>query len=100
MRSQTLRDNGPPGSPPAVNGSASDKDDEFSDDAMPGLHPPTLESGGPVTGSAKKRLRVENKRRRVAAQEAQEPTSFWTEHEGKFSLPATMEPPGEHLGGM
>jgi hypothetical protein len=60
-------------------------------DANPPLHwdldPPRLEAGGRVDGSNKRQLRRENKARRIAAQELQQESSFWTTHAGEFVAP-------------
>ena len=65
-----------------------------------GLNPPTLNSGLPVTGANKERHRIENKRRRVAAQLAQPQTSYWAHQTGTHPLPPPPSPRPEYRGGM
>ena len=53
-----------------------------------GLLPPCLDDGSQVLGATISRLRIQNKRRRVALQLEQPPiTSWWTTHSGTFVLP-------------
>ncbi len=55
---------------------------------MNGIQPPILLSTGHLpTGAETDRLRLQNKRRRHALQDAQVPTSFWTKHKGTEVLP-------------
>ena len=55
----------------------------------PGLLPPVLESGKQVTGSTKKRLRIENKRKRLKLQGAQDPVVVLGIPRGKIRHPNT-----------
>ena len=67
---------------------------------MPGLQPPRLNSGEPVTGRDKHRHRIENKQRRVRFQESQEPTSYWAWQKGSVSLPTPKQGPRQYRGAM
>jgi hypothetical protein len=52
------------------------------------IQPPILLATGKfATGAETNRLRLQNKRRRQALQDAQIPTSFWTTHKGTEALP-------------
>ena len=89
--------------PPTAESSDDDSDSETEVDAavpLPGLVPPSLDSGAPVTGADKERHRIENKRRRQQRQAVQPPLSYWTKHEGTFSLPTPKEAPSTHKGSM
>ncbi len=66
----------------------------------PGLQPPRLRGGERVTGATKETHRLENKRRRVAAQEGAAPTSYWTRHDGQFRVPTTRAAPQTYVGQM
>ena len=90
--------------------SEEDSEDESEDEAdMPTLLPrtstkrlqaPKLDSGEPVTGSSKTRHRVENKRRRQAAQLAQEDVHYWQTHEGDVTIPTPKTVRGPYKGQM
>ena len=58
-----------------------------------GLDPPTLWSGERVSGKNKAQHRRENKRVRIARQEAQPSASYWSRHRGDFTVPP---PAGEN----
>eukprot|EP00956_Cyclotella_meneghiniana_P026592 scaffold57877_cov41-Cyclotella_meneghiniana.AAC.3 len=73
-------------------------DDDLSDDKEEenwqwmesialGLEPSTLWSGERVSGANKAQHRRQNKLNRIEKQEKQREQSYWTTHEGKFSLP-------------
>jgi len=55
-----------------------------------GLQPPVLLSGERVGGHNKKRLRAENKQKRVHRQLAQDKPSYWTLQEGNFKEPTAV----------
>ena len=61
-----------------------------------GLDPPTLWSGERVSGQNKSQHRRENKRTRIARQEAQPSSSYWARHKGDFVIPP---PAGKNLEG-
>lgn len=71
-----------------------------SQGAFPGLAPPVLNSGSPVTGGNKHIHRRENKRVREARQQRQPPGSYWTRHEGKFVVPPPPPDLTEFKGSM
>jgi hypothetical protein len=56
----------------------------------PGLQPPQLDTGRPVTGSNKATHRRENKRRRREKQLQQADASYWTEYKGTWNTPETI----------
>ena len=62
---------------------------EAADD--PGLFPPRLVDGKRVDGSNKRILRKENKTKRIAKQEEQSKPTFWTEYQGDFEVPASVD---------
>lgn len=66
----------------------------------PGLDPPQLSAGQPVTGATKEQHRIKNKEKRVAAQERAEQQSFWTVHRGTFSVPMPKQTCKEYRGQM
>ena len=68
------------------------------DDKTIGLRPPILESSERVNGLNKRRLRRENKQKRLQRQAAQTHPSYWATHEGKFEEPTAMEELDEYLG--
>ena len=66
-----------------------------------GLRPHTLlATGGLVTGADTEKLRLQNKRRRHALQDAQVPASVWTTHEGTAVLPAPTARPDSYRNEM
>ena len=70
-------------------------------DTVDGLRPHTLLStGGLVTGADTDKLRLQNKRRRHALQDAQVPASVWTTHEGKAILPIPTARPQTYRNEM
>ena len=78
----------------------SEEADTDHDGGLPGLAPPTLDSGDPVTGADKERHRKENKRRRQHKQSVQPPQSYWATHGGKFQVPPPKQAPSTHRGSM
>ena len=67
---------------------------------FPGLDPPRLNSGAPVTGTSKNVHRRENKRVRENKQQNQPSVSNWATHRGEFKLPPERMPPANAKGGM
>jgi hypothetical protein len=57
----------------------------------PGLRAPKLKSGDRINGANKRQHRRENKAKRIAKQEAQEEGTYWSTHQGTFSMPETKE---------
>ena len=70
------------------------------DNAACGLAPPCHNDQSAVTGATTDRLRLENRRRRHAQQEAQPPQGHWRKHQGDVVLPVLDRNRGIHLGGM
>jgi len=66
----------------------------------PGLRHATLNNGERVAGASKKRLRKENKERRLGKQRQQPRQSYWMEHRGQFSIPAPKQAPTTWRGDM
>jgi hypothetical protein len=58
-----------------------------------GLDPPQLNDGRRVDGSNKQQHKRENKQRRINLQEEQPEQSYWTCHQGQFSIPTPVEAP-------
>ena len=60
------------------------------------------DTGGQVTGSKgdKRRLRKQNKRRRIERQLQQDPPEYWTQHTGAFTDNMERTPPTGYRGGM
>ena len=73
-----------------------------SGDCTDRLSQPRLISGAPVTGSKadKRRLKKENKVRRIEGQLVQDPPTWWTKHDGSFTAKVDRKPAAEHRGGM
>ena len=69
-------------------------------DDLSGINPPILASGATVTGATTNILQCENKQKKQRLQDEQGPTSYWSTHEGKFTLPTEMPPPGKHRNNM
>ena len=67
---------------------------------LPGLLPPRMNSGQPVTGHIKERHRIENKVRRREKQVAQGIVDYWAEHGGQFSVPTPKTTRPKHRGQM
>ena len=65
-----------------------------------GLNPPILMSGERVGGHNKKRLRAENKQKRVHRQLAQDKPSYWTLQEGNFKEPTAVAELDDYIGEM
>jgi len=65
-----------------------------------GLEAPKLDSNDPVTGGNKEIHRKENKRKRVAKQEAQGIVDFWSNHKGLYSIPTPKSRPSTYRGSM
>ena len=68
-------------------------------DEFPGLLPPVLNDGDVVTGLSKKRLRKENKQRRIQMQSEQEKVQTWRRHRGATELPEDCPKPTERILG-
>ena len=67
---------------------------------VPGLCHATLNNGERVAGASKKRLRKENKERRLEKQRQQPRQSYWTEHRGQFNIPLPKQAPTRWRGDM
>ena len=71
-----------------------------SETRLPGLVQPTMDSGDPVTGAAKERHRLENKRRRQHKQAVQPSVLYWATHKGDFRIPTPKQAPTKYKGSM
>ena len=61
-----------------------------------GLNPPILSTNNKVSGATTNMLHKENRKKRHTCQAEQGPQKYWSNHEGKFKLPAEFPPPGKH----
>lgn len=99
-RGTALGDSGHTGPPRRHSEQHGGKDHVTEVDPWEGLAPPTLLDGSRVKGKAAGKLRLENRRRRKAAQAEQQPRDYWTKHCRTFSVPTPKASPHKYVGRM
>jgi hypothetical protein len=68
--------------------------------AWPGLKPPELQTGERINGDNKRKLKRENKARRIEKQATQQENSYWSRHKGEFKIPVPKQGITKWVGEM